>query len=663
MSSRFDVMYRGHENDVEFLMCNGLIEMNAEEANQELMAMNAAVPISLVWANLDDNEKYIAWDSDLEKHLQHFARVIDMAGRESYEPHTIYNEMGLNWLDGFATSQGSLGSCIGGKTKVMTINGAIPIEELAGQTIDLLSHDRDTGKIVLRQGYVYKTKRKEIVEIGILGKDPRPIDVSTPLTKGKKVSHAYRLSSDHKVMLKSGQMVEAGQLRSGMRLMTGIVYVNGSDGYATVRIPTGKRGSGTQQRLHSLFAIDGLNVHHKDGDKLNNDRDNIELLTNSEHRKKHYQESDSTTFLSNKKLHQKTVDSKNTRRREELLNLFWELTTEAKSDREDAIWQAYNIRFPDKKYLERSSKREYANGRTKLLKRQVNKHFGSFEAWSQAATARNGTVVYTKVVGYEDCYDIEVYVDEPDDSRDFTNHNFFICNEGADRYNAKVLCVKNCCMLAHWHAARQNKLVMSKMKGDFKPIDIMPAITYAAARNGRGGLSWGSGLNLQPMSQWAARIGNFTAEDMGRYDIRGTNVTAANKQRFAANALKYQSVPCYVRDNSFDTFYNIALAGLCCNIGTNSWPSGSVVDANGMAIGQGVSRGAHAVTVGGHAIEIGGTRYILFTNSHGPRFRQGTRIKQSTFGCYVTNQQWNQMFSIDNRFGRPYINFIEMVTL
>jgi len=327
--SHYDKIYVGHEGDTEFLINNGLCIMTAEQANAELMAMNSAIPISLIWANLDDNEKYMAWDSDLEKHLQHFARVIDMAGRESYEPHTIYNEMGLNWLDGFATNQGTLGSC---------------------------------------------------------------------------------------------------------------------------------------------------------------------------------------------------------------------------------------------------------------------------------------------------------------------------------------------CMLAHWHAARQNKLVFSKMKGDFQPIDVMPAITYAVAR-GNGRINWGSGLNLQPMSQWAARIGNFTAADMGRYDIRGTQVTAANKQRFAANSLKYQSVPCYLPNNSFDTFYNIARAGLCCNIGTNSWPSGSIVDSNGMAIGQGVSRGAHAVTVGGHAMEIGGTRYILFTNSHGSRFRQGTRIRQSTFGCYVTNQQWNQMFSIDNRFGRPYINFIEMVTL
>ena len=321
---RYDKIYEGI-TDPEYLMCNGLQFMTQEEAEYELRAMNSAISFSLVWKNMDDHEKYMAWDSDLEKHLQHLGRVIDQAGRETYEPSNIYQELGLNWLDGFATNQGSLGSC---------------------------------------------------------------------------------------------------------------------------------------------------------------------------------------------------------------------------------------------------------------------------------------------------------------------------------------------CLLAHEHAGRCTALAMSKIKGTIKPEELNASITYAIAR-GNGRIAWGSGLNLQPMSQWASRIGNQLTSDVGRYDIRGGNVNESIRQRSAAGALRNQSIPCYLPNLSFDTFYELGRAGIAANVGSSTWPSGASVDRNGVSVGQGVSRGAHATMVGGFAIEINGVRYVYWQNSHGPRYRVGTRIKQSAYGCFLTPQTWG-LLALDPRFGRPYCNFLEI---
>jgi hypothetical protein len=323
--SRFDQFFQGKEHSTEeYLLNNGLVEMDEAEAAEEQICMSSAVPISLVWKNRDDSEKYVAWDDDLMKYMKHNQRLIDQGGRESFEPFTIYNEMGLNLLDGFALFQESLGSCCG-----------------------------------------------------------------------------------------------------------------------------------------------------------------------SSHRNSHLQ----TTLV-----------------------------------------------------------------------------------------------------------------------------------------DAKLM--------------------------QTKPIETHLGITYAIAR-GNGRIAWGSGLNLVPMSKWAAKIGNYLSSDMGKYTTSGAGVTTANQQKYAANALKHQSTPCYLPNISFDTFYEVARAGWACNIGSSSWPSGSVIDKNGMSIGSGKSTGGHATCLGGFAIEINGVKYILWTNSHGARFKQGTRIRQSPCSTFMTEENWH-LLAINTKYGTPYVNFSEM---
>ncbi len=287
--------------------------------------------------------------------------------------------------------------------------------------------------------------------------------------------------------------------------------------------------------------------------------------------------------------------------------------------------------------------------------REPNGMFG--HEYSEIEHIKSGYIVGIQHIGKIQCYDIEIIHDDPDDGRDWTQHNYYQGEEGSTQLSGELLCVKNsCCGAAHRNSFTQTSLVYAKLLGT-KPVETSLSITYAAAR-GNGRLSWGSGLNLQPMSKWASKIGNYLTSDMGRYTTSGSGVNSSNQQKYAGNALQYQSIPCYVKDTSFDTFYEIARAGIACNIGGGAWPSGATIDSNGMAVGSGRSTGGHATSMAGFAIEINGKKYILWTNSHGARYKQGTRIKQSAFGCFATKDNWS-IWNINTSYGRPYLNFGE----
>ena len=109
----------------EYLLSNGLTETT--EADQlccdELMSM--AVPFTAHWEDQNNTVKSFQWDSELEKHLKHYAELIDYAGREKYLPWNLYQSLNLKWLDGYNFTQRT-GDCCGhahknaGKASLLT---------------------------------------------------------------------------------------------------------------------------------------------------------------------------------------------------------------------------------------------------------------------------------------------------------------------------------------------------------------------------------------------------------------------------------------------------------------------------------------------------------------------------------------------------------------
>ncbi len=151
--SRFDEFTRGKNE--EFLMSNGLIPMDEAEMQDETRCMDESISLSTLWKDKNNDEKYIKWDSELESYLQHLARMIDYGGRESFEPYTIYQSMGLSFLDGFALNQSNLG-CIPATTNILTSEGLLPIGSIVGR-VDLKFPSFDTEKesMALRDGLIY----------------------------------------------------------------------------------------------------------------------------------------------------------------------------------------------------------------------------------------------------------------------------------------------------------------------------------------------------------------------------------------------------------------------------------------------------------------------------------------------------------------------------
>lgn len=87
-----------------------------EPSKNDLMAfdqlMSRAISFTNLWLDKDDTSKFIKWDSEWEKHLQHRQRLINVEGRVEALPWNIYNRLGLKWCAGYGPSQGNLGSCM-----------------------------------------------------------------------------------------------------------------------------------------------------------------------------------------------------------------------------------------------------------------------------------------------------------------------------------------------------------------------------------------------------------------------------------------------------------------------------------------------------------------------------------------------------------------------
>lgn len=160
--------------------------------------------------------------------------------------------------------------CLAGETKIHTLsNGRVPIKKLVG-TQPYLYVVRNGRLAVEKAQAIFKSGTKQVVTV--------VLDNDTEIT----------CTPDHKFMLSNGAFVEAKDLRFGDSLMA-IKKSLTKRGYYQAEC-TGNRMHQEHRLVYeSVFGSipKGYHIHHKDENKLNNDPDNLECLTQAEHAKLH----------------------------------------------------------------------------------------------------------------------------------------------------------------------------------------------------------------------------------------------------------------------------------------------------------------------------------------------------------------------------------------
>lgn len=179
---------------------------------------------------------------------------------------------------------GEIFACFAGDTKVSLLNGMDqPIADLVAHPKPLWVYSYDGDKVVPGRATAHLVaKDQELLAVTL---DNREVVRCTP---------------DHPFMLRDGTYCRADQLASGASLMPlykGLTARHKSHGghvafYESLYHPGGARLSTHQmvwEAIHGPLPKRKV-VHHKDGNSRNNDPDNLDALTHSEHRKRHLDE-------------------------------------------------------------------------------------------------------------------------------------------------------------------------------------------------------------------------------------------------------------------------------------------------------------------------------------------------------------------------------------
>ena len=224
-----------------------------------------------------------------------------------------------------------------------------------------------------------------------------------------------------------------------------------------------------------------------------------------------------------------------------------------------------------------------------------------------------------------------------------------------DGYNY-IQTLGDCCGHAHKNSLKVSNLVNAHRTGR-TPREFALSVTYGIAR-GNGRMSHGSGCNLNPMSKWSATVGNYWASDFGKYD-GGRYIDKYRKGlQHDKNALKTQSLIIYLPNPNFEFCYAACAAGFGINIGTNIYPTGSKVNADGLAQASAWKSGAHAVALIAAFQGKSGRRYVFMENSHGAKYSSDSLSPNRQWGCWCDENDIKRMAT--ERFGRWYCQLGEM---
>lgn len=154
--------------------------------------------------------------------------------------------------------------CIVGSTLISTTDGEIPIMDLVGQNPDVYCMDNN-GNIAIRKATkVWKTRKNaEIVRV----KTHRGFIDCTP---------------DHKIYTRNRGWVEAKDIKHGDRL-TGLNRSMKDEIHVSVGLTGGKYIPEHRLVAGYYYDISNKDVHHIDGDTLNNTIGNLQVISHSEH--------------------------------------------------------------------------------------------------------------------------------------------------------------------------------------------------------------------------------------------------------------------------------------------------------------------------------------------------------------------------------------------
>lgn len=165
-------------------------------------------------------------------------------------------------------------ACLVGSTKIKTLNGVKTIEEIMNSKDKTYSY-----------GYNLSTNAIEPVEINKVWESKR-------VTKTVKVTldngNSFECTPDHRVLLSSGDYVEAGELSVGSSLMP-IYYSLTRDGRTKVSGKSGKwfRTFDLVGEKYVGLRNPGECYHHLDHDKLNDNPENLVKWTTTYHNSYH----------------------------------------------------------------------------------------------------------------------------------------------------------------------------------------------------------------------------------------------------------------------------------------------------------------------------------------------------------------------------------------
>lgn len=154
--------------------------------------------------------------------------------------------------------------CLSGNTLIQTTNGNIPIKDLVGTTPDVYCMDNDGELTIAKATKVWCTR-----------KDAQTVTVHTG--KGD-----ITCTPDHLIFTTNRGWVEAKSLKKGDKIK-GLNRQMKDEVHVAVGLSGAKYIPEHRFVLGHYEDIEGMDVHHIDGDTFNNKYENLQAMSHSEH--------------------------------------------------------------------------------------------------------------------------------------------------------------------------------------------------------------------------------------------------------------------------------------------------------------------------------------------------------------------------------------------